>query len=188
MSDTIKAYREFEGEYLGLLNELSPRELRKALKQSYRRVGNMARQVAVNNLNTSGLKVQGNKRDWEKGIRLYNYSKGGGFMVTIKPVKAGRGEKSMHANRYYGKMRSDGTTNLRKLPILMWQEDGTGMRKTKTKRLSLTRRRKGHNTGRLSAVHFLQRSEPEMTNIVESEELKELDAALERVARKSGII
>jgi hypothetical protein len=173
---------------LGLLNELSPRLLRNALKQSYRRVGNMARQVAVNNLNSSGLKVQGNKSDWEKGIRLHIYSKGGGFMVTIKSVKAGRGEKSMHANRYYGKMRSDGTTNLRKLPILMWQEEGTGARKTKSKTRIWKRSRKGHSTGRLSAVHFLQRSEPEMTGIVETEEMKELDAALERVARKAGKI
>lgn len=71
-------------EWTELLKSLTPRQIRNSIRNAYRREANDIRKIAVQKLRSSGLKVRGNSSDWEKGIRAYVYSRGGGFMVTVK--------------------------------------------------------------------------------------------------------
>ena len=104
-------------------------------------------------------------------------------MITVKPRKANRknskGGKSMHENRYYRKTG-------RCFPILKWMEEGTNMRKTKSKTKFFIRRKKGHSTGRLKTYGFLDKATPEMFRTVETDLGSEVGIAVEKVAKKCG--
>lgn len=170
-------------EWTDLMRELSPKPLKNALKGAYRAEAKKVQGIAVRYLNSSGLGVQGNKADWPKGIRSYVYSKGGGFLVTVKARKGKGGkDKGMHTNRYGSRK-----------PVLMWAEDGTVERKTKSNRgrhtvMFIRRKRKGHSTGRMRAYGFLGKAEPEMYRAVETDLSKELESAVVKQARKCGFI
>ena len=172
---------EYTGkEWTELLRQMNTREIRKLLKQAYRREAKELRRMAVGSLGSSGMSVTGNSSDWDKGIRSYVYSRGGGFLVTVKPRKAGRngkGEKGMHVNRY-GKAK----------PVLLWAEDGTKARRTRGSRSGLFGRKKGHSTGTMPGFHFLARVEPQMKEHVEENLAKEVESATYRVAKKCGFI
>lgn len=188
-------------EWTQLAKELSPRQMRNALKRSYRTEAKKALAVARRKLHKSGLHVEGNKADWDKGIRSHIYSKGGGFMLTVKARRAnhnGKGEKSMHQNRKGFKK-----------PILMWAEEGTQKRQAKSKGWHYEqtgswklwarhgtaykpRKRKvrygGLNRGQMGAYGFLEKATPEMYQVVEADLGVEVGAAVEKVAKKCGFI
>lgn len=188
-------------EWTQLAKELSPRQMRNALKRSYRTEAKKALAVARRKLHESGLHVEGNKADWDKGIRSHIYSKGGGFMLTVKARRAnysGKGEKSMHQNRKGFKK-----------PILMWAEEGTQKRQAKSKGWHYEqtgswklwarhgaaykpRKRKirhgGLNRGQMGAYGFLEKATPEMYQVVEADLGVEVGAAVEKVAKKCGFI
>lgn len=167
-------------EWTQLLREMTPRQLRNALKRSYRVEAKKAIAIARRHLSSSGLDVKGNKSDWGKGIRSHIYSRGGGFLITVKgrsAGKSGKGEKSMHTNRYGFKK-----------PILMWAEEGTVRRKTRTQTKWFVRKKKGHSTGRMKAYGFLEKAMPEMFQTVESDLGADLGVAVEKVAKKCGFI
>lgn len=147
-----------------LMKQMSSRELRKALKSGYRKAGNEALKIARQKLGETPLHVMGNSSDWKKGIRHYNYSKGGGFMATVK----GRGKKSMHVNRH-GKEK----------PVQMWAEEGTKPRK---------KRHRGGRTGRMGAYNFMRDSEAAMFRKVEEVLAPELEKAVYRAAQKAGLV
>lgn len=163
-------------EWTDLLRQMTPRQIRNAVKRAYRAVSKEAVKVAQRNLAASGLKSSGG--DLKKGIRSYAYSRGGGFLVTVKARAAnrqGKGEKGMHTTR----------KGIKK-PILTWAEEGTVERHTKSKTRWFTRTRKGHTTGKMPAYGFLSKSEPEMFSIVERGLTPEVEKAVEKVARKCG--
>lgn len=167
-------------EWTELLKSLTPRQIRNSIRNAYRREANDIRKIAVQKLRSSGLKVRGNSSDWEKGIRAYVYSRGGGFMVTVKARgvnRQGRGEKGMHKNR----------AGLKK-PVLMWAEEGTTVRKTKSKTKIFVRKRKGHDTGVMPAYGFLESAAPEMYRRAETGLAPEIEAAVNKAARKAGIL
>ena len=175
--------------------------MRNALKRSYRAEAKKALGIARRQLRASGLQVQGNQGDWDKGIRSHIYSKGGGFMLTVKARRAnskGKGEKSMHQNRKGFKK-----------PVLMWAEEGTQKRLSKSSNWryehsgswklwarhgGATRPRKrkvrtgGLNRGRMRAYGFLEKATPEMFQTVEADLGVEVDTAVEKVAKKCGFI
>lgn len=167
-------------EWTDLLRGFSTRQIRNTLKRSYRKVGKEAQQIAVGKLRTSGLSIKG-ASDYDKGLRLHIYSKGGGFLITVKARsasrKTGKGEKSMHVTR---------TGN--KKPVWMWAEEGTKSRKTKTKTRIAVRARKSHSTGSMPAYGFLKAAEPEMFRAVENSLTKELETATVKVAKKAGFV
>jgi len=189
---------EYTGkEWNELLKGFSQKQLRNTLKRSYRKVGQSARKVAVAKLHASGLSVKGNQSDWDKGIRLHIYSKGGGFLITVKE-RHGKQEKSMHTNRKGFKK-----------PILMWAEDGTEMRYAKPTKWHYVwsgsyklasrhggayRPRKkrvadaGLKRGQMPKKEFLQQAEPGMFRVVETDLGKELETATVKVAKKCGFI
>lgn len=190
---------EYTGsEWKELAKELTPRQLRNALKRSYRAEAKKALGIARKYLGTSGLQVQGNKSDWDKGIRSHIYSRGGGFMITVKAHRAnlkGQGEKSMHENRKGFKK-----------PVLMWAEEGTKERQRGGKKIRIkhgiygthrsgktqywteTIRKDGIPTGQMGAYGFLERATPEMFQTVESDLTVEVGAAVEKVAKKCGFV
>jgi hypothetical protein len=190
---------EYTGsEWKELAKELTPRQLRNALKRSYRAEAKKALGIARRYLDASGLQVQGNKSDWDKGIRSHIYSRGGGFMITVKAHRAnlkGHGEKSMHQNRKGFKK-----------PILMWAEEGTKERQRGGKKIRIkhgiygthrsgktqywteTKRKDGIPTGQMGAYGFLERATPEMFQTVEHDLGTEVGVAVEKVAKKCGFV
>lgn len=165
-------------EWHKLAENLNIRQLRNALKRAYRVEAKNALAIARRHLLASGLQVKGNKADWAKGIRSHIYSRGGGFMITVKMHRAnskGKGEKSMHLNRYGFKK-----------PVLVWAEEGTESRKTKGG--TSTRRKKGHSTGSMAGYGFLENAQPEMFRAVETNLIPDVGDAVEKVAKKCGFI
>lgn len=168
-------------EWTRLLSELSPKELKKALRKAIRREASKARNTAVSYLRSSSLKTEGSRTDLERGIRSFAYSpsRATGFMITVKARGAGRngkGEKGMHTNRF----------GLKK-PVLMWAEDGTEPRATKSRTKVYTRKRMTHRTGQMPAYGFLKKAEPDMFRQVEEGMLKDMEKSVEEAARRSGL-
>lgn len=167
-------------EWMELARLLTPKQIRNSVKRAYRREANKACKIAVQKLRTFGPGVKGSSSDWEKGIRPHVYSRGGGFIVTVKARgvnRQGRGERGMHKNRAE-----------KKKPILMWAEDGTAIRKTKSKTKIFTRKRRGHDTGRMPRYGFLEKAAPEMYRGVETGLFPEIETAVKKAAQKAELI
>lgn len=156
-----------------LLKQLNAKQVRKAMRGAYGAAARKATKIARTKLSSKGVKVQGLRSDWEKGIRPYVYSGLGGFMVTVKGVKG----KSMHVNR-----------RLDKKPVLMWLEDGTDKRRTKSASKFWRRKRSGHNTGAVTkALHVLSESESAMLSVVESDLGSEIEKKATNIIKKAGL-
>lgn len=169
----------FDARLESLLKDLDQSSLRDGVRKAYAAIGERARQIPLAALRSRNFHVEGNKADWESGLRVHVYSGGGGFLVTARGRRGatgtGAGEAGMHENRYYGKMK-------RRLPILQWQEYGTKERKTRGTR----KRQKVHSTGSLRPSHFLTSSEAQMVQIVERDTLKEVYKVLDEVTRRNN--
>lgn len=188
-------------EWKELAKQLTAKQLRGALKSAYRKEAKKAVNIARAKLLATGMSVKGNRSDWAKGVRSYIYSKGGGFLVTVKGRAGARGkELSMHENRRY-------PTTKRRLPILMWADTGTRQRYSgpgergyewgRTKRISTRhgivykiRRRQvrtsGINRGKMPAYRFLDKASPAMYRSVEVGLLPEVENAVRKAAAKAG--
>ncbi len=165
-----------------LLNQMDGKQIKKSLRSAVRAEARKAQKIAQRQLDASKLQVKGNLADWKKGIRtrIYPDNKGLGFLITVKARAASRNgntEKSMHTNRF----------GIKK-PVLMWAEEGTGARKTKTKTKWFVRQRKGHRTGRMKPYRFMESATPEMFKTVEDELTPEVEKAVTKVAKKCGFI
>lgn len=185
-----------------LIRQLDTRQLKSSLKSSYRRVGNGVRRIAVKYLRQTGMDVQGDQSDWEKGIRVRVYSRGGGFMITTKAHAASKAQMrqgnpglGMHKNRkgWYK-------------PILMWAAEGTKKRYQRYKRkgyyygahkdkrglvksgLRHYVRTTGLPTGSMPNYGFIDKATPEAYQYVEKELGKEVETAVNKKARKVGLL
>lgn len=158
-----------------LFEELTPKRRAQAIKGALRRAANTIRRVAVNNLRSS----LNSNRDLERGVRAMVWKRQAGFRVTVGPKaasrKTGKGERGYHTNR----------RGLKK-PVLMWAEDGTDSRRTKSKPRIFTRSRKGHSTGRMKRYGFLARTKSETEANVTSMLHTEIINNVKRVAKKYG--
>lgn len=158
-----------------LFEELTPKRRAQAIKGALRRAANTIRRVAVNNLRSS----LNSNRDLERGVRAMVWKRQAGFRVTVGPKaasrKTGKGERGYHTNR----------RGLKK-PVLMWAEDGTDSRRTKSKTRIFTRSRKGHSTGRMKRYGFMARTKSETEANVTSMLHTEIINNVKRVARKYG--
>lgn len=158
-----------------LFEELTPKRRAQAIKGALRRAANTIRRVAVNNLRSS----LNSNRDLERGVRAMVWKRQAGFRVTVGPKaasrKTGKGERGYHTNR----------RGLKK-PVLMWAEDGTDSRRTKSKTRIFTRSRKGHSTGRMKRYGFMARTKSETAANVTSMLHTEIINNVKRVARKYG--
>ena len=161
--------------------QMTPKNIRNVLRRSYRAVSKRVREIAIA---SARQKVRAsNPADFERGIRAHIYSKGGGFMITVKSRKAGkngRGEKSMYAGRNYKKTK-------RRVPVQMWLEDGTEERSTRGKKRILRKRTKGKNRGKVKARGFLAEATPKMYQTATQDLYGEVENAVLKIANKNGI-
>lgn len=158
-----------------LFAQLDIKQRLRAMKASFRKEANRVRKVAVNNLRSSGLS---SNKNLEKGIRALVFKKKAGFRVTIgtkKANKKGRGEAGYYTNRQ----------GLKK-PILIWAEEGTDPRKTKTKTRVYTRARKGHNTGRMRRYGFMRKTLKGVRNSVTDSLHNEVRETIIKYAKRYG--
>lgn len=157
-----------------LYAELEAPQRMKALKGAFRREANNVRKVAINNLRS---KIK-SSRDLERGVRAIVFKKKAGFRVTVGTKRAnknGKGEAGYHTNRQ----------GLKK-PILIWAEDGTDERRTKTKTRIYTRARKGHSTGRMKRYAYMETTRRDTVNKVTEDLHNEIADNVVRIAKKYG--
>lgn len=164
-----------DGQLQQLFAELEPKRRLQAIKGGLRREANRVRKIAINNLRSS---VHSNK-DLEKGVRSVVFKKQSGFRVTVGTKKAGKRSKKeygFHTNRQ----------GIKK-PVLIWLEDGTKQRKTKSsggKRAD--RKRTSHNTGRLRKYGFVAKTSEQVRSSVDANAKKMIFDNIYRVAKKYG--
>lgn len=182
---------EYTGkEWENLLRQMNGKQIKKSMRGALRAEARKAQKIAQSKLQTSGLQVRGDTADWKKGIRtrIYPDNKGMGFLVTVKARaasrKTGTGEKSMH--KTYQSIKKPDKYGPK--PVLMWAEEGTKIRKTKTQTKWGFRKRKGHSTGRMDAYGFMEDATPEMFQSVEAGLVPEVEKAVTKVAKKCGFV
>lgn len=162
---------------------------RKALRGAMRKEANALKKSAQENLGTaSGGKNgsvigQGTAQKLGKGIyaRVFPKRYGAGFMVSVRP----HGNRGIHTNRQ----------GLKK-PVLMWAEDGTRSRNVGKRNGSTFGRnrytgkrtrmysRMGHSTGKMGAYRFLEKTERENTDGIESRLFENFQRNVEKAAAK----
>lgn len=164
-----------DGNLQRLFAELEPRRRTQALKGGFRKAANNVRKKAVVNLREA---IHTDK-DLEKGVRAVVFKRTAGFRVTIGTKKAGKngkGEAGMHTNR----------RGLKK-PVLIWAEEGTKQRATKSgggKRSA--RLRASHSTGAMPRFGFMAKTRNEVRDTVTEDMHKMVTESVERIAKKYG--
>jgi len=173
--------------FVDVFKALDPKAQRKAMKSAMRREGNRLKKAAVDNLQQSGI-GHGTKRSLSSGIyvRTYPDRYGLGFMVSVRPHGK---RKGIHLNRQG-----------REKPVLMWAEDGTRQRHVGRRLSMFTSKsrftgkrikqylRGGANRGKMKRYAFLAKTEQQTANSVESNLFNDLQANVEKAARKQGLL
>lgn len=158
-----------------LFAELEPKRRLQAIKGGFRKEANQVRKTAINNLRNS---IKSNK-DLEKGVRAIVFKRKAGFRVTVGTKRAGKngkGEAGFHTNRQ----------GLKK-PVLIWAEEGTKERKTKSgggKRAN--RKRDAHRTGRMKRYGFLSQTLNGVRDTVTNNIREMVTDNVQKVAEKYG--
>lgn len=143
-----------------MLDELSEKNQRKALKGGIRRAVGKVRRAALANLSASGLRSDADVR---RGVRARVFKSLAGGEVTIKARK--RGSLGMHLNRY-GQLK----------PVLMWAEGGTKSR----------RKRGGSATGKMPRYGFMAKTEAEAAGIASGDMVSDVRSNIVKVVSKHG--
>lgn len=160
--------------------ELDVRQRVKALKGAFRREASRVRKTAVNNMRAS----IGGDSEMERGVRAIVFKRKAGFRVTIGTKQAnsrGKGERGFYISRKRrGKPEATGK------PVLIWAEEGTKARHTKSKTRVFTRSRKGHNTGRMRRYGFMRKTLNEVQGTVTDSLHNEIINSITRTAKKYG--
>lgn len=168
-----------------LFAELEPKRRAQAFRGAFKRAADTVRKTAISNLRS---KIHSNK-DLERGVRSIVYKKkAAGFRVTVgteKANKKGKGEAGYYLNKQNRKKAEKGKKP-RKLPVLIWAEDGTDSRKTKTKTKVFRRSRKGHPTGRMKRYGFMAKARNQVEGSITATLHDEIRASVVRIAKKYG--
>lgn len=166
--------------FLDVFKVLNVKDQKKAMRSAMRREAKRLQKAAMENLATarSGGKTlgRGTNQEISSGIRVRVYPEkyGAGFMLSVKPRKNGKGT---HRNR-----------KEKKKPVLMWAEDGTDIRRTKSKTRCFVRIRKGHLTGRMGRYGFMRKTENEASQSTEENLFRDFQANINKSARKQGLL
>lgn len=153
-----------------LFAELEPKRRLQALKGGFRRAANQVRKVAVNNLRGS---IRSDK-DLEKGVRAVVFKRSAGFRITVGTSD----DKGYHTNRQ----------GLKK-PILIWAEEGTEERRTKSKkgtRRRANRLRSSHRTGKMKRYGFMERTLSSTCETVTDDIRQLVEENVLKIAQKYG--
>ncbi len=180
-----------------VLMELEPKRRLRAVKSAFYRAANKLRKKAIDNLRqerkTIASRPYANGRskkagaNWkhkpsgnpnpalEKGVKSFVYRKTPGFRVTVGSRyanKNGKGERGMHTNRQ----------GLKK-PVLIWAEAGTKSRDTKSKSRN---KKKGHVTGSMPAMGFMDKAKAQMTDRITEDLHKAIEESVMKAVKKYG--
>ena len=183
-----------------MMHDLEPKRRMQAVKGAFRKAANKVRKQAVSNLREKRSQIlssreKANRRvdpgknpnpELEKGIRALVYKRKTGFRVTVgtkKANKKGLGEKGFHTNRRELKKPEE---ERRKLPILLWAETGTKERHTKTRTKIFRRKKKGHYTGRMPTMGFMDKTRKEVEEKVTDDLKNAIEENIIKTARKYG--
>lgn len=155
-----------------LFAELSPKNRARAIKGALRRAANKVRKAAISKLRSS---IHSNKQ-LERGVRAIVFRGKIGFRVTV-------GSKN---TKKRGKQESRSKKEKSKDHILIWAEDGTKERKTRSESQIFKRRRAGHNTGRMKRYGFMDSTQKEVSDSVTSDLHNEIINSIQKTAKKYG--
>lgn len=174
MSTIYDDHTIFTGEeFQAILKALDARELRSLLRATYRREGTKVKQLIAGRAGRVGI------RDGEKmaraSLRVFAYSRGGGFMVTANP----RNKQGYYKSRQ-DKVRPQQRWRLGH-PVGMWLNSGSWKSVDRVTRL-------GGNRGRLYAYHFVENGERDALLMVRDDVLAELQKQLKKRMGKMGIV
>lgn len=160
-------------EFNAILKALDARELRNLLRATYRREGRKVKDMIVGR--TGNIGIRDGSRMARSSLHVYAYSRGGGFMVSLKP----------HNKQGYYKTRQDRLHPQSRWrlghPLGMWLNSGSwksGERVTE----------RGGNRGRLYPYHFLENGEGDALKMVRRDILDELQVQLRKRMGKMGIV
>lgn len=160
-------------EFQTILKALDARELRTLLRATYRREGTKVKRLIAGRAGRVGI------RDGEKmaraSLRVFTYSRGGGFMVTANP----RNKQGYYKSRQ-DKARPQPRWRLGH-PVGMWLNSGSWKSGERVTRL-------GGNRGRLYAYHFVDNGEHDALLMVQNDVLAELQKQLKKRMGKLGIV
>lgn len=164
-----------------LFNELDKPTRLKAVKTAFRREANKVKKTAQANLRGSGLHNAGKLG---RRIRAVVFKRTAGFKVTVVGRNSKTGKLNTHDLAVMHTNRSGNTK-----PILVWAEEGTELRRTKTvtgKRTKFFRKRKGHSTGRMKRYGFMRKTLEQVRGKVTDELHNEVRNAVTEIAKKYG--
>lgn len=166
---------EYTGkEWDDLLRAMSARDIKRALKTAYRRIGKQIADIARSDLASSGLR-HGSKM--KSSVRVHVYSRGGGFEVTVTP----------HGRQGYYKRSQDGQEK----PVAMWANSGTVERKHRKTLFPVKggfKNMKSGDVGRMPALNFLSNARNQAYPIIRRGMDDALNDAIEDRLRKAGWI
>ena len=175
-----------------LFEELDPKARKKAIRSALRSTATKVRKEAVRNLKssvgTNGKRLS-DSTGLSKGIRRLIYKDKLGFRVTIG-TKGGKKPSGFHKTRAYRRAAARGASadRLRSMekPVLLWAENGTRLRKTKTQTRIFRRSRSGHSTGQMPRYGFMEKTKTDMTPKVTEELRASIVRSIEKAAKKYG--
>lgn len=160
--------------------ELDAKQRAKALKGAFRREANRVRKTAVKNIRGS----IGGDREMESGVRAIVFKRKAGFRVTIGTKNLGKNGKG--ARGFYISRSRRGKAGATGKPVLIWAEEGTKYRHTKTATRVYTRSRKGHSTGRMRRYGFMSKTLNEVRGTVTDSLHNEIIESITRTSKKYG--
>lgn len=167
-----------------LFAEMDPKQRMKALKGAFSNEASRVRKVAVKNLRSS----LNSSKELEKGIRRVVFKKKPGFQVTIKPRYTKAERKAAKADQIFGFQMNK--KKHRKVPVLIFLEDGTENRYYKVKSRSKSGFRfstgKKRYTGRLKAYRFMEKTKNEVKDSVTENLHNALRLNVQKIAKKYG--
>ena len=173
-----------------LFADLSDKERVKALKGGFRKSAAKVRNAAVSDLR-SGMS---SNRNLEKGVRSIVFKRTAGFRVTVgtkmKRSKSRNGWIGV-AGFYENRQVRRNPSKYSPRPVLIWAEDGTGQRRTKSNsgrhtRMFGTRSRSSHPTGAIKPVRFMVSAKNKVASSVTSDIHENVKDYVVKVAKKHG--
>ncbi len=166
-----------------LFKELDPKKKIQALKGASRKAATKVRKKAVENLRSSGLAIN---KELEKGVRKSIYKKKPGFLVTIGSKEKKKRTKKGPAKSTWTNFSYHTNSKGLKKPILIWAEEGTQVRKTRTQSSWFVRKKKGHLTGRMRAYRFMKKTKKDVKDKVTDFYRKSLEESIIQTVKKYG--
>lgn len=161
-----------------LFEDLAPKQMVKALRGAFRREAKRVRRAAIGNLHDS----IGGDGKLDKGVRDIVFRREAGFRVTVgtkRANKKGKGERG-----YYISRKRRGKPYATGKPVLIWAEDGTTWRRTRSHYGS--RWRKGRETGRMKRYGFMRKTLSEVRGSVTGTLHREIINQIKKAAKKNG--